>query len=181
MSDDEVYDVYSAAIRDLFLQGGDRPESPGAPQATAVIIDDHTIPYRWKGWNDPDKIALKCAKSGVRVDRETIEDFKRKCKDSISLEPRFTLRAKHVLISEQELSNFFGVFDYTSWERFYKRYPNSIGCVSLSRVGINPHHDQAFLYVALGCGNLCGSGYYVLVGKNRNVWSVIHTDPLWVS
>jgi len=178
-SDDEMYEVYSAAIRDLFLRS-DESTNPDGFRANLVVIGDHTISYRWDDWNDPTKTALKWAKSGVRVGNGTVKDFKRKCKDSIPLETRFAL-PKQVLISDQELDNVFGNFDYDWWERFYKRFPNSVGYVSLSRVGFNLSHDQAFLYVALGCGNLCGSGYYVLVAKDKGAWSVKHTDPLWVS
>jgi len=179
-SDDEMYEVYSVAIQDLFLIGRDERKSDNDLRAI-VVISDHTMPYSWEKWNDPTQTTHKWAKNGLAIDSRIVEDFKRKCKYSVSLEMRFAFPAKQVLISDKELDNFFRIFAHDSWERFYKRYPDSIGWVSVSRVGFNLNHDQAFLYVALGCGDLCGSGYYAFVAKTGGAWSVKHTYPLWVS
>jgi hypothetical protein len=180
-SDAETYDVYSAAIKELFLKGRYETRTLDGLRVRLVVIGDRTVPYRWQEWNDPSKRALDWAEGRVGVDDSAVEDFKRKCTESVSLKPLFTLPAKQVLISDQELGDFFDILSSGSWARFYKRYPNSVGFVSLSRVGFNLNHDQAFLYVALRCGDLCGSGYYVLLAKDEGAWSVKHIDPLWVS
>jgi len=176
-----MYEVYSAAIRDIYLKGRDESKSDDDLRAKLVVISDHTMPYSWEKWNDPTQTTHKWAKNGLAIDSRIVEDFKRKCKYSVSLEMRFAFPAKQVLISDKELDNFFRIFAHDSWERFYKRYPDSIGWVSVSRVGFNLNHDQAFLYVDLGCGDLCGSGYYAFVAKIGGAWSVKHTYPLWVS
>ena len=176
--DDQMYDVYSRAIRELFLE---ETKSPNDLRAKLVVIKDHTFQYPWQEWDDPTKRALAWAKNGIVVSKRTAEDFKRKCKNSISLEPRFTLPGKQVLIGDQQFEQFFGA-NGTSWRGFYESYPNSVGYIVLSRVGFNPERDQAFLYIGRGCGGLCGEGYYVLLGKDGGgAWSVKHKDMLWVS
>ena len=174
-SDDEGYEVYSAAIKELFL---DKPGFPGR----VLVIEDHTTPYFEgpDGEAEPAKRTAGWANMGLTVSNRMVEDFKLKSKQSISLEPRFTLPVKQVLISEWELKHYFGEGgDW--WTAFYRRHPNSIGYVRLSRVGFNPEHDRALLYADLSCGILCGEGYYVLVAKNGRAWSVVYTDGLWVS
>ncbi|PWT92498.1 MAG: hypothetical protein C5B54_03400 [Acidobacteria bacterium] len=173
-SDDEMYEVFSAAIKELFL---DKPCLPGK----VLIIEDHTTPYFEgpDGEAEPAKRTADWANSGLTVSNRMVEDFKLKNKQSISLQPRLTLPFKQVLISERELNHYFREGD--GWTGFHRRHPNSFGYVRLSRVGFNPEHDRALLYVVLSCGNLCGSGYYVLVAKNGPAWSVVYTDGLWVS
>src|SRR5262249_21240735 len=118
-SDDEMYEVYSAAIRDLFLRS-DESTNPDDFRTKLVVIGDHTISYRWDDWNDPTKTLSTWAQSVVAVDKRTVEDFKRKCKVSIPLEPRFALPAKQVLISDRDFARFRGV---------YERHRNFIGYI----------------------------------------------------
>src|SRR5215467_3653000 len=113
-SDAEVYEVYSAAIRFLYLGSSDETK-PNDIGARLVVIGDHTFPDEVGLGNDPAKTLSKWAQGGVAVDNRTVEDFKRKCKDSIPLEPRFTL-TKQVLISDQDLDRLFDNSDlYGSW------------------------------------------------------------------
>ena len=179
-SDDQVYEVYSATIRELFLKNDDGTKSPDDLAERLIVVKDHTISYRPEREDDAAKTALFWTISGVVFDVRTVEDFNRKCKDSISLQTHFTLPGKQVLISDQELDQFFG--DKGSrWQGFYERYPKSNGFISVSRVGFNPDHSQAFLYAAASCGGLCGEGYYVLLGKDGGVWSVKRKTMLWIS
>ncbi len=48
-----------------------------------------------------------------------------------------------------------------------KRYPNSQGTMTLSRVGFNRNIKQALVYVGNQEGFLAGAGYYVLLVKKR--------------
>jgi hypothetical protein len=179
-SDDEVYEVYSAAVQNVFLKEGDGTKSPDDLPARFVVINNQTVSYPAEVLEEPSKRAQAWAKRGVAVDHSTVEDFKRKCIESISLEPRFTVKAKQVLISQQELDQFFRD-NGSSWRRFYETYPKSTGYISLSRVGFNRSHNQAFLYAQVVCAGDCGNGFYVLLGKDGGTWSVKYTDGLWVS
>jgi hypothetical protein len=175
-SDDEVYEVYSATLRDLFLKG--RETKGHDDLGINLVVGDHTSSFQFTEWVTLEK-SLDWASTGVIVDNRTIVDFAHKCTESIPLEPRFTLPAKLVLISHQDLLFPFDNGDY--WTAFYQRYPNSQGIIAVSRVGFNPKRNQALLCLAQGCGNLCGEGYYVLLTKDRGAWSVRHQVMSWVS
>jgi hypothetical protein len=180
-SDDQVYEVYSATIQELFLKDDDGIKSPDDLAERLVVVTDHTISYRQEEEeDDPAKRAVWWTVTGFIFYIRTVEDFNRKCKDSISLEPRFAFPCNQVLIGDQELDQFFRD-DGSQWEGFYERYPRSFGCISVSRVGFNPDHSQAFLYAEVSCGGLCGAGYYVLLVKDGGAWSVKHKDMLWIS
>jgi len=173
-SDDEVYKVYSAAIKELLLKRGGAELS-----TTLVVIKDQTVSYRWEGWNDPTKRTQGWAKSGIAVNDRTLKDFKRKNEDSVLVEPAFRLPAPSSIISDEELQSYFK--NGPSWAGFYENHPRAIGYIVLSSVGFNPDHNQAFLYVQVVCGNRCGKGFYVLLDRDGGTWSVQHADVLCVS
>jgi len=173
-SDDEVYEVYSTAIKELFLKGGGAELS-----TTLVVVKDQSVSYRWEGWNEPTKRTQGWAKSGIAVNDRTLKDFKRKNEDPVLVEPFFHLPATYSMISDEELQSYFK--SGRSWRDFYENHPGAIGYIVLSSVGFNPEHDQAFLYLQVVCGNRCGKGFYVLLGKDGGTWSVQYADLLWVS
>lgn len=173
-SDDEMYEVYSATLQDLFLKGRETNGHLGVN----LVVGDRTSSFQFTEWVALEK-SLDWSSTGVAVDNRTIVDFAHKCTESIPLEPRFTLPAKLVLVSHKDLLFPFDNGDY--WSAFYERYPNSQGIIEVSRVGFNPKRNQALLCLSQGCGDLCGAGYYVLLAKDRDGWSVKHKVTQWVS
>jgi hypothetical protein len=63
---------------------------------------------------------------------------------------------------------------------FQKRFPASLGFVTLSGVGFNPSHTQALFYIDHFCG-LCGGGRYVLMEKTNGLWHVSAEHYTWIS
>lgn len=64
--------------------------------------------------------------------------------------------------------------DYESspfWLAFRKHYPLAWGYVELSRIGFNPEHTQALVYVTHWCGDGCMSG---------DVWFLTRTGENWI-
>lgn len=184
-SDDDAYEVYSAAIKKLFLDGvrtGSADERANSRAKFNLVVSDHTTSSRDDddAWDGFVRSVDDWTVNGVVFDKETIDDFRRKNEGSMSLETRFTFDAKQFLISDQEFAHLSKRHD-RFWPAFYNRYPRSPGLISLSRVGFNPEHDQAFLEISRFCGGLCGIGYYVLLGRDAGAWSVKHTVQLWVS
>jgi|SRR5215469_4236946 len=175
-SDDEMYEVYSAAIKELYLNEGEKAEGSTGMERLVVIRDRTTSP-RWGTQMFSVKMSLI---TGISIDSETIEDLHRKSKNAIHLEPRFEFAAKQVLIGDEEFFSFFGGTG-GDWPGFFERYPTSVGWVSLSPVGFNRDHNEALLYIARHCGFLCGEGYSVALVKNGGAWSVKGKFLLWVS
>src|SRR5262249_4876462 len=119
-SDDETYEVYSAAIKELYLNKFQGVKGGGADsgQGQIVLIRDRTTLY-----GTPGSDSVSAWRTGrISIDDETIEDFRRNSSDVTSLEPRFTLPAKWVLISDQKFKRLIGT---GGWHGFYKRYPKS--------------------------------------------------------
>jgi hypothetical protein len=67
------------------------------------------------------------------------------------------------------------------WESFYKRYRDSSGLISFSRVGFTRAHNQAFVYFARSCGGLSGGGGYLILEKRGSQWIIRQSEGIWES
>jgi len=64
---------------------------------------------------------------------------------------------------------------------FYKLYPDSAGYNSFSRVGYDKGGHYALVYFVNWCGQLCGTGSYVLLENGRDGWIVKESAGIWIS
>jgi len=77
--------------------------------------------------------------------------------------------------------------DYESspfWLAFRKHYPLAWGYAELSRIGFNPEHTQALVYVTHWCGDGCMSGDVWFLTRTGENWMVAETftrygDAMW--
>jgi hypothetical protein len=81
----------------------------------------------------------------------------------------------------KEFTAFFKIKSFDGWNDFYKKYPNSSGYISVSRVGFNTNFTRALLYKSNSCGSLCGSGDYVLFEKADGIWKAVNWFNCWMS
>jgi hypothetical protein len=168
----EEYAVYSTLIN-----GNTGEDNVNRP---LIILDK---PSAWIGMIDSerDKFYEDLQKSSPALMPETLLDLIAKNKEQYTFTRRFEIKRPYTLISEKELDNFFNQ-DGGGWEEFYRKYPESRGYSTFSRVGFNADKTQALVYQAHGCGGLCGGGAYVLLVKKNGVWvSKGSIGPTWVS
>jgi hypothetical protein len=116
------------------------------------------------------------------LSRETIDDFHSHAKECQPLAKQLDVPINYVLVGPKEIELLFpkGEFD-RAWSRFYKKYPGSSGIISFSNVGFNRDLTQAVVSTGRGCGGLCGAGYFVLLMKAQNIWTVKTQVGTWVS
>jgi len=69
------------------------------------------------------------------------------------------------------------------WERFYAKYPDSPGIITISRVGFSSSGDLAMLYVGCGSGIRSGAGHIRVLRKRDGKWYELNIiiGPAWVS
>jgi hypothetical protein len=115
---------------------------------------------------------------------DILGDFKAKNQTSSALERMFTLSVPYTLISEQELASIFST-TASGWDKFYAKYPDSKGFLTLSRVGFNQAKDTAVLYTEYQSGATAGEGDLVLMKKTDGRWTVegnsMIRQSLWLS
>jgi len=109
---------------------------------------------------------------------EVAEDYRTRNKEPLHLKAAFQLKQKYLVVDSNEIKK---MFKRGGWGEFYKRYPDSGGFISVSRPGFNKEMDQALLFIEHRCGDLCGTGHYILLEKSGDTWKVIQQNLVWIS
>lgn len=78
-----------------------------------------------------------------------------------------------VFVSRKELER-------TEPNDFQTRFPNNVGYIAVSHVGLNLTKSEAIFYIDHFCG-LCGGGGYVVMRKVNGQWRVADQHSTWVS
>jgi hypothetical protein len=161
------YAVYSALIEEMYVN----------EKVELVVIKDHTKlnPLLRNLSDELERVRLKMP----TVSQETLSDFQEKNKKSYPIERAFKLSLPYVLFGEKEDKEIFQ--DAQSWRDFYKRYPDSQGLITLSKVGFDSGMSQALVYVGNQQAGLGGAGYYVLLSKKNDTWSIQERYGAWIS
>ena len=63
---------------------------------------------------------------------------------------------------------------------FQTRFPNNLGYIAVSHIGLNLRKSEAIFYIDHFCG-LCGGGGYVVMRKVNGRWRVADQHSTWVS
>lgn len=120
--------------------------------------------------------------------REALEDFLHKnnvdTKIVFPVAPSKTIE----LVSETIAGKFIEVRSdgkpgHWRWEWFYRRYPDSGGLITISRVGIDSRATIALVYLGWYSGPLSGLGAIRILRREGNHWVLTHEPfgPSWIS
>lgn len=93
----------------------------------------------------------------------------------------FQTEEKIVLVSEDELGKIFIPTCDSGWRKFYRKFPNSVGNASLSRVGFDSSRNFAVVNFGNQSGCLAGGGQIVFLQKENDRWKVKKSQATWVS
>ncbi|HEX8638625.1 MAG TPA: hypothetical protein VF692_11220 [Pyrinomonadaceae bacterium] len=160
------YAVYDALIANVFSN-----------PYLLIITERTNTDYR----DDPmlEQVLANMQKELLPLSNTTLNDFRVKNKNRVPLKDAFTLGAKQIFITDEELETI--TKDGLDWKSFYEKYPNSEGVLTLSNVGFDAEMKQAFVYLANSRGSLNGVGLYVLLEKQNDVWQVKKRATGWMS
>lgn len=172
--DDEEYAVYSTLIQSLYANG-----------AKVLVIDNFVsgcVPVGnnaegERAWQQSlDKLPGKLPK----LSPKTIADFKSKSRTCRTIEAKFALPTKYILISQTERRAIFSKADVNkSWQNFQQKYPGANGYINVSNIGFNEDRSQALVDTFRKCGDKCGGEKMVLLTKVNGKWSVAATHKIW--
>lgn len=93
----------------------------------------------------------------------------------------FQIEEKIVLVSEDELGKIFIPTCDSGWRKFYRKYPNSVGNTSFSRVGFDGSRNYAVVNFGNQSGCLAGGGQIVFLQKENESWKVKKSQATWIS
>jgi hypothetical protein len=166
--------VYTRVFESLFQAGKRLP----------IVLADHTaigVP--------PGMLVLsplQDPKSGqflAKLSREARQDYQLKNKHPVALPSPCPFAPECTIMDIVRLTGMVMNKDKNDkgWDRFFERYPNAPGIFVVSRIGFNPDHSEAILYVGKSCGTLCGDGIYVWLVKRDGVWVVQGRTSIWIA
>jgi len=116
------------------------------------------------------------------LSRGTIDDFHARAKECHPLARKLDIPIDYALVGSKDLEQLFPEREFDrAWSRFYTKCPKSSGIINFSNPGFNRDYTQAIVSTGRGCGGLCGAGYFVLLTKAQNVWTVKTKLGTWVS
>ena len=175
------YRVLSDYIADAFT--GDKGEDRVAHPVTKIVIvnktqsdrdDDQAVdletdkPISWKA------MRAYLHKEFPSLQAAALNSFREVNTHPAPFRHSFHLSVPYELVDKTEV-------DSTWWTDYYKKYPNSQGILSLSRVGFSPNGRQAVFYASNGCGGKCGTGSYVVMERVDSSWKVAKEILIWIS
>ncbi|MFT3918915.1 hypothetical protein [Cloacibacterium sp.] len=164
----EEYKVYSQFLQD---KNFDSKKTIVLKKETKILSDEKLKELKYENLK---KTFLKS------LEKETFDDFIKINKTDSNLDSIFKNDKKVVIINENEIHEIFKDIN-TGWNFFYKKFPNSIGLLRLSRIGFNKSKTQAFFYYDKTSGMLTGSGNYILFEKQNGKWTLKSSYMNWIS
>jgi hypothetical protein len=182
---DIEYQVLSAYIADTFI--GSKGESRVGAHVAKIVMgnqtqsdqEDHLIedengkPIPWS------KTRRYLRKQSPMLQASTLNSFRDVNTHPAPLRPRFQLSLPYELVEKAEIDAIFQNNGW--WTDYYKKYADSQGFLTVSRIGFSADEKQALFYSANGCGGKCGAGTYVVMGKVGANWRVVKEILMWVS
>jgi hypothetical protein len=166
--DDIDYRLYSVVLKELF------------PNAEKLVVNQEVWsggPYNYSSY------VRSLKEQYPELDTMVFWDpiF---AKDSVYyFENKFSVTSKKVyLISYEEIQNIFSNAEINGgWEEFYRRYPNSSGTISFTRIGYNADKTQAMVSMGNMYASLGGEGHLIFLKLENHQWKILYAIPTWIS
>jgi hypothetical protein len=157
----EGYAVYSALIKDEFVK----------EDVKLLVISERTQFY------DPDYLQSTTSEQRIQdlkkeyasVAEDTLRDYEAKHIQPSTLEAKFDLPVKYILVDEAKLGQ---AEEGARILAFQEQYKDAGGIISLSKVGFNKDRNEALVRVAYLLCPLCRHSGKVLLRKVGGVWKV---------
>lgn len=172
----EDYKVYDAVVQHMFRDGITRFDMNA--KIEMIVIREQTV----SGKDNWEQLKNRIP----ALTDETIAGYETARKSEQKLQAKLDIPFKYQLITEAQLDEIFPKkkeYDRLGeyWNNFRRLYPNSAGYNSFSRVGYSKSGREALVYFVNWCGELCGTGTYLLVVKGDKGWKVKGGGQMWIS
>jgi hypothetical protein len=149
-----------------------------------LVIEDRTALHTFfAGGSYQAYVDLLLEKASDQAPAEMIRDLGDKNRESCAVWPGLMQHVPADLLSREDHHAIFeGDLD-EGWKRFYGKYPDAVGLITISRVGLNREKDRALFYMSCIRGALAAVGQMHVLKRENDVWikQPVWIGPLWVS
>lgn len=158
---DEYY-IYSLSIEHIYLRN---LLSHNKREVKTIVIISETSELN-EYWRD--KLIGDIEREGMQ--EELLEDWRKENWSTSLLQRKFDLSYEYKLVSKAELEeyesvNFFG--------EFYRRYPDSNGLISVSRIGFDKSKNTALIHLVHSYGILGARYDFIVLKRAEGVWNIV--------
>jgi hypothetical protein len=188
-SDSIDYRIYSKII-DSFIHDCVKKYQK---KSTRIILINGTSNFKnifSEDKNYPNDIKYNCLTCYDRIDNLPVLDsgfinlilkLDTANKKTIKFSNEFILKKyKTQIIYTNEFQTFFNDANFNEgWQRFYNKYPRSIGYMTLSKVVYSNDRKRCIIYIDLKYNSLGAEGYIILF--NTEDFKIIKSELLWQS
>jgi hypothetical protein len=166
--DDLDYQLYSLVLDELFPE----TENPVVNQATSAFSASLGREY-----------IQSMIDAYPEMDTTVFSDYILVNDTVFYLEDKFSVASKKVtLVSDEEINYIFNTTDINKgWEEFYRRYPDSNGTISFSRIGYSKDKTRAMVELGNMYASLGGEGRIIFLKFENNQWKITEAIPTWIS
>jgi len=103
-----------------------------------------------------------------------VKDYSIRNKNKYHMPDKIPIKNTEIqFISNTELNTIFNHGIIKGWKLFYKKYPNSLGFISFSKVGFNNNKTNAIIYVEFEFGSKAATYDYYFLSKKNNKWDIV--------
>jgi hypothetical protein len=154
------------------------------------VITEHTSIRMLQLANDYDTFANSLrdeAKHRDKAFRKALDDSLQKNKTPVQIVFPTNAPKSVELVSDAALNGIFSAkhdAKPNGWDVFYRRFPDSGGLFTISRLGIDPKETVAIIYLGKRSGYLAGSGRILVLRREGGKWILKASEsigPEWVS
>jgi len=158
----EDYAVYSKSIEYVYKRNL-LSDNKREVKLIVVISQTDELDEYWRG-----KLVSDLENEGIQ--EEVVEAWRKKNESISLLQRKFDFKYEYHMVTRTELDeyesdNFFG--------EFYKRYPDSNGLISVSRIGYDKTKNTALIHVIHSYGTLGARYYFIVLQKNTGGWDIV--------
>lgn len=175
-ANDEEYAIYNTVLTAMRFEEA-RSLAAGNPPVKSLVIDDRTSLHESVSRHPEYRDHLEAQ---LAVSHELVERFRMINASPAQLDAHFAIPLEVRLMTGGERQQLFSE-PREGWSRFYQRYPDAFGIVTLSRVGFDAGGNEALVYVICGRERLSGDGQYFFVKRENGAWKPAAALRDWIS
>ena len=161
-SEREEYSIYSLSIEHIYLRNL-LSQNKSEVKSIIIISQTNELNEYWRG-------ALIDDLENEGIPAEVIEDWRKENKSTKLLQRKFDLSYEYSLVTKTELDGY-EVASFFS--EFYKRYPDSNGLISVSKIGFNKAKNKALIHVIHSYGALGANYNFIALEKSDGTWRFV--------
>ncbi len=161
-TEQEEYSIYSLSMEHIYLRN---LLSHNKSEIKSIVIISQTNPLNEYLRNEfIDDLENK------GIPEEVIEDWRKENKSTRLLQRKFDLSYEYHLVTRTELDGYEAD---SFFSEFFRRYPDSNGLISVSKIGFDKAKNTALIHVIHSYGTLGASFNFIALERTDGAWGIV--------